>query len=478
MALALVWVVVRLATSTGQWADHIEQFVRAHGREWGYHKHPPFATWLLAGAIALFGPAVAWPYLLASSCMLGTAFFTHRVACRLLGRRAAALAILIWGLQYPFSFRASLFNHDTVMILCVSAAAWALLHALSGGRTARVWWLGVGVASALAFLSKYQAVVPITGLAFGAWRGGALASPTGRHGVLVAGGAAAVLVAPHLAWLLAGHDAALAYATQEGHLLPWAGRASNVLGFLVQQLRYLIAPLLFVGLVLLLPKRPMDAGARETPQVGVWMVALVAIPLVATVLAGPLFGLALQNHWGYQALQFVGLWLAWRVTARSAASVRQWIGVALLVHAIALGIAVATADAMPSRTGRHNESRFPAQAVADAVMRDWRASTSCPLAIVVGPYFESGIVSVYNGGTARVLEDGDFAKSPWIAPADLRRWGAVHVSLDPKALPTIGVSRTGSFDVSAAAPPPANHVYWAIVPPPGCASYEPGLPPR
>src|SRR5437763_7927985 len=82
LALALVvgWHLIGVTRSTAQWGDHFEQFVWAHGLEWGYHKHPPLPTWMLAAAIGLFGPSVEWAEVLAMLCTAATGFFTYRVA--------------------------------------------------------------------------------------------------------------------------------------------------------------------------------------------------------------------------------------------------------------------------------------------------------------------------------------------------------------------------------------------------------------
>ena len=70
---------------------------------------------------------------------------------------------------------------------------------------------------------------------------------------------------------------------------------------------------------------------------------------------------------------------------------------------------------------------------ARAVARDWSEVTSCPMRVVVGPTFEAGVVSVYNGGTAKVLEGGDFRF--WHFSDVPRRLGDVcyHGTNDPGA---------------------------------------------
>jgi hypothetical protein len=79
------------------------------------------------------------------------------------------------------------------------------------------------------------------------------------------------------------------------------------------------------------------------------------------------------------------------------------------------------------------------------------------------------MVSVYNGGTAAVLEDGDFAKSPWVSPSELERLGGVYLAAKASELPSRRVTRIGSLNVSVAFPV-ETHIYWAIVPPLECGS--------
>lgn len=475
MALVACWAAAGMAFESAQWGDHFEQFTWAHSVEWGYHKHPPLPTWLLAAAIGLFGPSPAWPSVLAASCAIGTAGFTFAIARRLLGPGVAALALLLWGLQQPFSARANLFNHNTVLMLTVSATAWCVLRALASERRAPGWWLATGLAAGAAMLAKYQAVLPLAGIVLALALDGRLADRRVRRGLACAALVVAALVAPHVAWLVEHRFGTLDYAMQHGQTLDGPGRAWNVVSFLAQQVRLVAPALLFAGLLLLLPaagrpeRRAGEAAAAQTRRA--WLTGLLVFPLLATVGTGPLLGIGLQNHWGYQALQFGSLWLAWRVHRHAVFAAPAWIGLALLLHAVFLAVTVL--PAANSGGSARIDSRYPAQALADAVRRDWQESSTCPLSIVVGPSFEAGLVSVYDGGRARVLEDGDFAKSPWITPDQLLRMGAAYISTSASGLPLAGVASFGSIDVGSSAPLGNSRIYWAIVPPETCA-VEPG----
>ena len=481
--LVAMWVFVPAGVNPGQWGDNFEQYVWAHSLEWGYHKHPPLPTWLLGGLIALFGPSPYWAYLLAALCTAGTAFFTYRVAGLLLPGSLGGLAMLAWGLQQAFSMRAQVYNHNTVMMLAVGAAAWCVLQAVH--TRALRWWALAGLAAAAGMLSKYQALVPLGGLVLGLLLTGELARRDVQRGLLLATAVALLGFAPHLAWMISHDFATLRYAGQGGQVVPWSERGLSVLSFLAQQVRQLFPALLFAGLLWLLPglrARPARAGRAAVPRLRAadldqaespdqqrwrraWFVALIGFPLVITLLTCPAFGLKLQNHWGYQCLQFVSLWGAWRLrglTRRPAAFV---VAVALAVQLVAMTWWLVAQAADKGESGRRLDPAYPAQALAAAVERDWTRMTACPLKLVVGPQFEAGMISTYLAKPPRVLEGGDYRKSPWVRADELSTQGAVYVATDPADLPEHGVM-IDSMSVSSHSA--GARIYWSVVPPVNC----------
>ncbi len=482
LAWVALWVLVPAVVNPGQWGDNFEQYVWAHSLEWGYHKHPPLPTWLLGGLIALFGPSPYWAYLLAALCTGGTAFFTFRLAGRLLPGPLAGLAMLLWGLQQAFSMRAQVFNHNTVMMLAVSAAACCVLQAV--GSRQRRWWVGAGLAAAAALLSKYQAIVPLGGLVLGLLLTGELVRREVRQGLYLAIGVAALGFAPHLAWMVNHDFATLRYAGQGGHAMPWSERGLSVLSFLAQQLRLLFPALLFAGLLWLLPglrlRGAQAGGAADVPPRAAdlgpaegaesqrwrraWMVALIGFPLVITLLTCLAFGLKLQNHWGFQCLQFVSLWGAWRLRSLTRRPAMFMAVVAMAVQAVAMGWWLVAQSADKGESGRRLDPTYPARALAAAVEKDWSRMTACPLLIVVGPQFEAGMVSTYLAKPPKVLEGGDFRKSPWVRADEISTHGAVYVATHPADLPEHGVM----IDSMAIHGQRGGRIYWAVVPPAHC----------
>lgn len=472
IGLVLAWASAAVALNTAQMGDNFEQFVWAHSLEWGYHKHPPLPTWLLAAVISAFGPSPYWTYALGAACVAGTAAFTYWIADDLVGAQRRDLALLLWGLQNAFSVRVQLYNHNTVMMLCVAACVWAVLMAVR--RQGLTCWLMAGAAAGLALLSKYQSAVPLAGVVVALALSGELARPATRKGLALASFVASLLVAGHVDWVLDHGYSTLHYASQYGQRLDGPARLWGLLVFLGQQLR-LVLPALLLLVLLRWTRRTSSIDMRSAPapqamdaRQRAWFIGLTAFPLAATMLVGLLAGLKLQGHWGFQCLQFVGLWLAWWATRRAVPEFRRLSLATLAMHAVTLGTTAGIASSAYNGGVRRDDTAYPARELAAVVQRDWAETTRCPLRLVVGPSFEAGMVSTYGMASPRVLEDGDFLKSPWISTTDLQQQGAAYISTRETDLPQ-GSARTGSLPITQRNRNRSQRVYWAIVPPRSCA---------
>src|SRR5438552_15336956 len=105
-ALVVFWPLLMAGLHPAQFADSIEQYNWAHSLEWGYWKHPPLATWMMRGAIALLGVTHWTAPLLAAACLLASAMFVALLAREVLPRRAADVAIVLWPLHQALATRA------------------------------------------------------------------------------------------------------------------------------------------------------------------------------------------------------------------------------------------------------------------------------------------------------------------------------------------------------------------------------------
>ncbi|MEO8156067.1 MAG: glycosyltransferase family 39 protein [Rhizobacter sp.] len=473
LVMAWVWVLMPALINPGQQGDHFEQFTWAHSMEWGYHKHPPLPTWLLAIAIKLFGASPYAPYGVAALMATGTCVFTYLVARELLGARTASLAIVLWGLHWAFSWKAQLLNHNSVMMCCIAAAAWLAIQA-TRRRPAWPWWILLGLVGGLAMLSKYQSAVPLVGIILALWRAGHLRTRANALGLLVAVAISLLVFAPHVVWV-ANHDfVTLKYASSTVHQLDMLGRARKLLSFTALHVRMLLSVLLCIAALALWSRgaqasaAPVDAGVSERER-NAWLLGLLVWPLAVLVVLCLAQGVNLQDHWGFQAVQFISLWLTWRLRDLGTQAALRLVVLALVAHALAMF--TYSRSVWDPRTLEHRgrpDQFYPAQALADVVMAEWRRMTPCPLRYVVGPTYEGGMVSVYSGQNPAVLEAGVPALSPWIDLADLSRSGAVYVyGQAPAVMPGPLPLHKQEFKLQGSETS-LHDVYWTIVVPFNC----------
>ncbi len=448
LAVVVLWAIWAAYFNTAQFGDNVEQFNWAQSLELGYHKHPPLPTWLLGSVIKLFGPSVYWAYVLATLCLLGTAIFTWLIGRQLVGDRVAAAAIVLWGLNMTFSQRVQLYNHNTVLVLGFAATVWFAMRASRAARSAPVWWLATGLAAGAATLSKYQALVPLAGLTLALAWSGRLKQPRQWGGLLLAVVAMVAVCAPHAVWV-AQHDfSTLRYASEAVETSGLRERAGFVASFFTNQVRLWFPALLTIALCRgwsrFAPAGPQVADDATAPDFSIWMIGLLWAGVLVLIVMALAAGVSLRNHWGVQALQFFGIWLARRCDRRRPIDLTRLVCVALAVQVASLAwYASEHQDPTTVLTRRRIDTMYPARRLARAAVAHWAEATNCPLRYVAGTVFDAGLVSLYSGGSLEVFDTA--SATPWVKPADLLDRGALYV-LDDEDVPA-GVTNVIRFDI-------------------------------
>ncbi|MEY8878247.1 MAG: glycosyltransferase family 39 protein [Leptothrix sp. (in: b-proteobacteria)] len=477
--LVFAWVWLSASLNQGQLGDHFEEFAWAHSMEWGYYKHPPMPIWLLSSLIALLGPATWATYVLSGLFNAGTAVLTFLIARTLFNGRVATLAVILWGLDYKYSVRAEWWNHNTTLIFFTALTIWLAMRAVLSGRQS--WWGAAGMAGGLAMLSKYQAAIPLFGMLIALWHSGALKDKTHQRGLALAALLALLLFLPHIAWVFNHHFSTIKYAAQQENHLDLLGRLKTSVSFLAIQTRMLFPALLCLFLASRL-RQDQAAPASGTATAGQpestllparsWLIGLVWFPIAAVLCTALFGGLRLMDHWGYQTMQFFPLILARRFAPRLRIDLKRLLLLAGLIHLASMYVH-AQAVLHPSGSGRPDTS-YPAQAIAQAALHDWRAATNCPLRFVVGPSFEAGMISLYSGEFPAVLEANQPDLSPWIDMAQLNNAGALYIETDPPA--TAVKHSVFTFRLPGADNTEERTIRWSVVPPQTCDSALPDVP--
>ncbi len=461
--LVCAWVFVNSMGHTALHQDMAEQFVWAHSWQWGYPKHPPLPTWLFMAAQLFVPPTPGLLYALAALCIAATGVFTYLFARELHGPRFGILVAVLWSLQQPFSWRAWIYNHNTVLIAAVAFTAWATLRAAH--RPTLVRWLWVGVGSALAMLTKLQALVPLLGMVWALWRSGHIDQPRERKLMGIALLVASLLSGPALYWMLTGHTNAMSYGLHQLGNQKGGGESVGALQFVSSELRMgsltLVALLVWIGL----NRRNTSVAEVEPTLVATdtraWIQGMFWLPLAVVVVAAAFGGARLHAQWGVQIFQFLALALViWFRPRLDGLSVSKALLIGVVLQLIQLGAALSPQGQKLHAPGA--VQGYPAKAFAHKVLADWQRHTHCPLHYVSAPFIEGGQLSAYLPGFQVVVEDGVLANSPWVDPEAYAKEGGVVVLRDEAAFPADVIHEPSMVLVPPASVKLVYTAYWGI----------------
>lgn len=293
-ALVAAMTAIRLvaAGTIGLAPDEMYYWLWSRNLAASYYDHPPAVAYFirLSTAIGGDGPfGVRWLAVVLSGLLsLGV----YRLAARLYGDRRAGLAAAALVQATLFIGFGSLFvTPDTPLVLFWLAALLAAAEVWRSGRGA--WWLAVGAAVGLAFLSKYTAIF----LGFGLVLWLALvpelrrwfASPWPYAGAAVA----LALAAPVLVWN-ARNDWA-SFAKQFGRAVPKRFDPSFLVELFAGQ-ALLLTPFVAVLVAYGLAAAARDAAGRR--HGGNALLAATTLPLLAYFLYHALFARVEANWTG------------------------------------------------------------------------------------------------------------------------------------------------------------------------------------
>jgi len=476
----LLWTLLATISHRAPPWDNIEQLVWMQSLEWGYYKHPPFPTWWVHFWTLLLGRSIWVTFFAAQLNVVMMLWFVWRIALLVASPLRAFSATVMTSLLVYHGVHGIMANHNTLQLMPVGLLLWCTLLAVRDGRWWR--WALAGAAAALCLLAKYSALIWLVVLA--AWL---LAEPRMRSwrawgGPLIAVAVMAVLVGPHVEWLLREGAPTLGYVDKAVHgendavnLGHWA-RLGN---FIVIQLLRALPMLLGLGALYLMLRKDGREAVAQRPARPEWrFVSFMAVgPFVLTSLLG-VAGVRLGSAWAATFFILLGVFaLRWipQVSAPRLAKATLAVGLAmelLLASGMAIGSGwLVDLSARPAR------SNFPALRLGRELDAIWaQRMPGLPLRVVVGETWLAGNVSVRSRHQPMVYIDANPAKSPWIHAAMLRDCGALLVvdrrdlanPLDPRVsdlLAQAGSSGELQIPWTRRETGPQLEVEWAILAP-------------
>ncbi len=297
---AVIWtgILTLLKSGLDIHMDTAEAFSWGASFQLGYGKHPPMSGWLAGLWFRLF-PAADWAaYALAMAAAAVGSVATWAIARRVLDPRRSILVVLLLMVYPVFSFKGYKFNADLLQVAILPLIVYAFLRAFET-RQAR-WGLVLGVVAALGILTKYWALVMIAAIGVSAlchpdrWRFLRSAAPWTAVAVF------AILVGPHVMWLINSNFEPLSYASRSYIGVRNSSVPSYAWGYL-EQAAVLWVPSLLAGLAALRFRRvwlqvsPHDAIQKSNAFL-VWII--LAVLLVAPPVAALAFDVVMKSDWG------------------------------------------------------------------------------------------------------------------------------------------------------------------------------------
>jgi hypothetical protein len=354
-----------------------------------------------------------------------TFLLVHALGRRLMPAPQAATGTLLLAGVYFFSWPLREFNHNMLQIP-IWAAFFLVFHVcLEGARetTGRLRrflpWVALGAIFALGLWTKYSSLLlAATG---GIWL---VANPRHRALLFTAGPwiaalVAAVLFAPHLAWLQAADWSPFTYFTAR------LDEGSTPLRFVLTQILHHLPALLLLLLAGLLRRWPGGVKFRALRETDVFLAVMALGPLVLTVLAALILGIRLRDMWGVPMFSLSGLLLV-RAFARAANEARlEWLAryalILLCIVPVAYIAILFTASDIRKRPFRVN---WPMGAIATEVSKICNKAIGRDPAVVVGSFYRGsqflarvaalGLDLMPGKQRPQVLLFASLAQSPWI----------------------------------------------------------------
>jgi 4-amino-4-deoxy-L-arabinose transferase-like glycosyltransferase len=327
---------------------------------------------------------------------------TWAIALRVVDRRRALFALAMLALYPIFNFKGYKYNPDLLQLPTLALLVLAYLNAFEK-RTA---WSGLwlGLAAALAMLTKYWALTMIGAIGIAA-----LAHPDRllflrSKAPWVAMAAALVALSPHLVWLVQVHFEPLTFAGDSYANPSRAASLRQAIDYLGHNLALLALPAVLALAVLLWPpgwrgwfgRRGAVPTSAMSQAINIWIIQLVV--LIGPVLGGTAFSVTMKTDWGIPLFFLVPLALVAvpRLRVQRIAVVRI-VAMWLLINLIVLGVSPwITAYNLPKEANGFT-GYSPRSELARQLTQIWRARFNTPWRVVVGTVELGTPMTFYSG---------------------------------------------------------------------------------
>jgi 4-amino-4-deoxy-L-arabinose transferase-like glycosyltransferase len=383
VAYAVLWAAYATIakSSQGLHYDMAEVIAWSRDLQLGYLKHPPLAAGIVWLWFSVF-PVAEWSYYLLAMTMPAIAlWFAWRLSADYLDIEKRVVGIALLTLIPFFNFHALKFNVNTVLIPLWAMTTFWFLRSFE--TRSRLYAALAGIGAAGCMLGKYWSVFLLAGLALAALIDNRRAIYFRSAAPWITIIAGAIVLAPHVIWLVQHDFAPFGYAMYIHGAKPFGGTLISLLGYLGGSIGYVAIPLIIV-LVASWPSRTTLADMiwpsepkRRLVAAAFW--AQFLLPMLGAVASGT----EITSLWSMPAWTLLPVLLlsSPKMTLRAIDTRR------ILVAAVAVPLAMliaAPAIAVIVHRNGPQPAAAQGQLLAMQLEQIWHQSTPRPLRYVGG----------------------------------------------------------------------------------------------
>jgi 4-amino-4-deoxy-L-arabinose transferase-like glycosyltransferase len=413
------WTLIPLIAHHAPPLDATEMYGWSLSFEWGFYKHPPMPTWLVALVQMVVGKNMFSLFLCASLVISATYYCVAWLAARFLPEKEAFVALFLYALTIYCHLWSTDFNHNQMQMPFWALSLVCIVKALDTGS--RKWACILGVVMGFNALSKYTAafIMPCAIfllLAFPAWR-----KQLNWQMIALASLSFLIVFGPHLYWLTQHNFLPFHYVSERFDELRDTNRLLDLLDYLGNiALAHLC--LIFAAIYLLRKKMTLHLISKES-QVFIWVMGIG--PVLLTLLVG-LFE-PLYYRWAIPMLPMISIFAAMMLKGRMEDLYSKKALLIFIILELLFGLAYLFKDQMnPRQSARGN---YPAPEIANAVYQNWHhLYPAHALKIVSGGEWDAGFVSLFSPDKTYVYTHADSVITPWIKESDVHDCGMVMMS--------------------------------------------------
>lgn len=477
--MVCVWTILCAISHKAPDLDGMEELVWAASLELGYTKHPPLPSWFMYVATQLFGRPIWLPFLMGQLFSALGLWFIWKLGCELATRRQALIATLLVSTTAYFSIRGTIYNHNTVQLWSIACATWLFYCALRDQRS--LTWIGLGLVSALAMMTKYSALIQFAAFFLYMLRVGSLRDRRTWRGLALALAAFLIGISPHLYWLAEHHFEPLLYADSSLEAGTYLDALRDMLDFTLDQIGRL-APMLVVLLAWAawehrapgrIPAAPRNIE-NMAPQKRTFLLWVGLAPFLSTLLISAILGTRLEASWASTFFILFGFYGLWWLRGPEPVQLRRIAILVIATHVLMAGGYALARGPLAWETGRAARSTFPGPKIAALVHEKWsQYQPGHPLHVIASDTWMGGNIAVNLNRHVQVYIDANDEESPWFVPGTALHCGAV-VAYSPRTRgqPAAAIQALyntaqwrGVIELPWSSPKsPIIDLHWAVIP--------------